>query len=219
MLEGPGGERAAREEAAAGTAALLRSGLWNRARVVGLYADSPRLLEFPTSALLAEALSAGKRVYYPRVEGERMQMLRVLSESCLMEVPPYGLREPCPEHCGADPPGNLRAEEAGGLDLLLVPGMAFDRNGQRLGRGGGFYDRFIAECAAEARESGRDRPLLVGLCYSAQVSTRVPIDTHDARVDIVLTGTGCFVREDLPAEHLEGLPLGAAPEGGGGTPH
>ena len=214
-------ERAAAAEAAAGAAALVGCGLWARARSVGLYADSPRLREFPTASLLAEALAAGKRAYYPRVEGERMRLLQVFSDGCLQETPPYGLREPPP---GRGPGGSGSPREdclsnaSEGLDLLLVPGMAFDRSGRRLGRGGGFYDRFIEECVAAAHSAGRDRPLLVGLCYSAQVSAEpVVTDPHDAWVDIVLSGRECWARHDLPREYLDGLPLrsGAGHEGRG----
>ena len=216
-LAGAEGERVGAAEAGAGAAALLGSGLWTRARAVGMYADSPRLREFPTSALLAEALAAGKRVYYPRVEGERMRLLQVFGEGCLRETPPYGLREP-PLGRGADGSGSPRedclSDASGGLDLLLVPGMAFDRSGRRLGRGGGFYDRFIEECVAGARSAGRDRPLLVGLCYSAQVSAEpVVTDPHDAKVDVVLAGRECWAREDLPGQHLDGLPLGGGAGG------
>lgn len=68
------------------------------------------------------------------------------------------------------------------LDLVLVPGLAFDLAGRRLGRGGGFYDRFLAELPAATT--------LVGVCFEAQLVDRVPTDPHDARVRMLITESG-----------------------------
>lgn len=78
--------------------------------------------------------------------------------------------------------GALPAET---LEAVLVPGLAFDRDGRRLGRGGGHYDRFLA----------RTRPgcLRVGLCFEGQWLPAVPVEAHDQAVDAVVTEVG--VRE------------------------
>jgi 5-formyltetrahydrofolate cyclo-ligase len=68
-------------------------------------------------------------------------------------------------------------------DLVLVPGLAFDRAGHRLGRGGGFYDRFLETLPSP-------RPTLCGVCFSCQIVPAVPREAHDARVDFVLTEEG-----------------------------
>jgi len=68
-------------------------------------------------------------------------------------------------------------------DLVLVPGLAFDRLGGRLGRGGGHYDRCF-------EASPRGVPWLVGFGFSFQIVDEVPMDVHDRRLDGVLTGSG-----------------------------
>jgi 5-formyltetrahydrofolate cyclo-ligase len=79
---------------------------------------------------------------------------------------------------GIDEPCVLDAGDLG-PDLVLVPGRAFDRAGGRLGRGGGYYDRFLAPLAGEG--------LLCGVCYGVQVVPCVPRGPGDVAVDRVLT--------------------------------
>ncbi|GIL44154.1 hypothetical protein Vafri_1680 [Volvox africanus] len=75
------------------------------------------------------------------------------------------------------------------LDVLLVPGLGFDRTGRRLGRGGGYYDKMISQLQHLATEAGRQPPLLVALSYEAQLVSAVPIDEHDQPVDLVVTAS------------------------------
>lgn len=73
------------------------------------------------------------------------------------------------------------------LDAVLVPGLAFDRSGARLGRGAGFYDRFLAPLDASSRA-----PRLIGVCFDRQLVVRVPTEAHDRRVDTLVTESGVF---------------------------
>lgn len=90
---------------------------------------------------------------------------------------------------GALVPGQYGAHEPRGgspapaANLVLVPGLAFDRSGYRLGRGGGFYDRFLETLPLP-------RPTLCGVCFSCQIAPVVPREAHDARVDFLLTENG-----------------------------
>jgi 5-formyltetrahydrofolate cyclo-ligase len=79
---------------------------------------------------------------------------------------PYGMIEP---------DASLPAVEPRGVDLALVPGVAFDWHGYRLGFGGGFYDRFLPRVTA----------VKVGVVYAALIVDRVPHDSHDQRVDFL----------------------------------
>ena len=92
---------------------------------------------------------------------------------------PYGIPEPAPDLC---PWAFLPGEAAGRFwpDLFLLPGVAFDLRGGRLGQGGGYYDRFLA---------GADlaRSFLVGLAFSFQLKPRVPVDLWDIRVQALCT--------------------------------
>ena len=64
-------------------------------------------------------------------------------------------------------------------DLVLVPGLAFSRAGHRLGRGGGFYDRFLTGRARNARK--------LGICFASQLLDRIPTEEHDAVLDAVIS--------------------------------
>jgi 5-formyltetrahydrofolate cyclo-ligase len=76
--------------------------------------------------------------------------------------------------------------------LILVPGLAFDRLGNRLGRGAGYYDRFLESFFASYPEK-RDEITLAGVCHSFQIVERVPVAAHDIPVDCLLTENGCIL--------------------------
>ena len=135
---------------------------------IALYA--PAHNETDTELLLTAALQAGKRVLYPAVCGHHMVFRRVerLEE---LHKGAFGILEPCPS--GAD----HLADEA---DLIVVPGVAFDRNGHRIGYGKGYYDRFLhhPDCSAH----------LVGLCHDFQLTEElIPADAHDIPMEIIVS--------------------------------
>ncbi|HZL13918.1 MAG TPA: 5-formyltetrahydrofolate cyclo-ligase, partial [Verrucomicrobiae bacterium] len=67
------------------------------------------------------------------------------------------------------------------FDLVLVPGIAFDLRGNRLGRGQGFYDRLLAETSG----------VKCGVCFDGQLVEKIPAEPHDARVNFIFTPTRC----------------------------
>jgi 5-formyltetrahydrofolate cyclo-ligase len=82
---------------------------------------------------------------------------------------------------GVREPRRRRPVEAADLDVVVVPGVAFDGAGARLGRGAGFYDRFLHALPA--------RVWRVGVAFDLQILERVPTEGHDARLDLVVTET------------------------------
>ena len=120
---------------------------------------------------------ADKQCAYPRVEGMTMRLyyVRGLAE---LEPSRWGLREP--------PPLAAREAELKDFNVILVPGLAFDQRGARLGRGGGFYDRLLA---------GRGkRTTLVGCCFAFQRAAELlPVAPHDVGMDFVCTDEGLIV--------------------------
>ena len=120
--------------------------------------------------VIAEILARGKALVLPRCEeGCRLSARRVNSLERLIPGA-FGIPEPGPEHPEADP------EE---IDLVLVPGMAFDRAGRRLGRGKGYYDRFYAGIKGK-------KPMLLGICYDFQISSGIPVEEHDITADVII---------------------------------
>jgi 5-formyltetrahydrofolate cyclo-ligase len=157
------------ERGARAQARLAETPEFRAARSVMIYNSDAT--EIDTHELVLASLESGKRVGLPRTEkGSRvLQVLEILDVRRDLERSRFGFKEPL----SVLPP---IAPES--LQLILVPGRAFDADGNRLGRGGGYYDRFIA------RLSG---PRLVALAFDCQVVAGVPHEAHDRPVDMILT--------------------------------
>jgi 5-formyltetrahydrofolate cyclo-ligase len=153
-------------EAVAGRVVALPE--FDAARRVALYAALPD--ELPTAPLLECARAAGKRLLWPRIVDGRLEFAACPRSE---ELRPGALGIPVP-------PASLPAESPGSGDLVVVPGLAFDASGRRLGRGGGHYDRAFAPGRPGA-------PLLVGVGYAFQLLEEVPAGPQDRRVDVVVT--------------------------------
>ncbi len=130
----------------------------------------PMADELDTRPFLAALLAEGKRVYVPRtiLAGHRMLPVRLHSLDDLT-VGFYSIAEPRGDETCA-------VEE---LDFLLVPGRGFDRAGNRVGRGAGFYDRFMA--------TDGFRAVRCGAAFSCQVMAHVPHDDYDIPVEVLVT--------------------------------
>lgn len=135
---------------------------WWESQTVLLYHALPD--EVDTALLLSEAMEAGKTVLLPRVDGERLTLHPY--DPSQMQSGEYGIMEPLTEE--------FPESRYGEIDLVLVPGMAFDRLGHRLGRGKGFYDRLLPRL---------EHARLVGICFPFQIVARVPYDRYDVKVD------------------------------------
>ena len=162
--------RAAAATAIAARMVALSS--WTNARTVLLTLAFRS--EWDTLPLARAALAAGKTVAVPRVDsGARMLELRVIRDPLADVVLGYqGIPEPRLE-CPLVAPG--------AIDWVLVPGVAFDRSGGRLGYGGGFYDRLLPLVAANAAR--------IAGAYDLQVVAQVPAAPHDLPVDAIVTET------------------------------
>ena len=147
---------------------LLSTALFAGAGSVALY--RPIRNETATDDIFAAAVSQGKRVYFPRVDGEG---LRFVAVSSLDQLVPgsFGVLEP-----PASLPVTGRAP-----DMVLVPGVAFDRRGHRLGYGRGFYDRYLSVCP--------DETCKIGFSFSFQLCDTIPDDDHDQLLDALVTDT------------------------------
>jgi 5-formyltetrahydrofolate cyclo-ligase len=134
------------------------------------YAAMPE--ELDPSPLVDALRVRGARVAYPRVCGPGELALHWCDDANELAAGYCGIAEPA-----ADAP-EVAAEE---LDLVLVPGTAFDAACARLGMGGGFYDRLLAGAASQA--------LAVGLAFDEQIVDAVPVEAHDVALDVVVTPT------------------------------
>ena len=142
---------------------LFAHPLYQNARAIYAYLSYNQ--EVRTAPILRRAWCDGKRVAVPRVAGERMDFLWITPESVF--APGYG---GIPE-----PVDGARADDP--TALVLMPGLAFDPDGNRLGYGGGFYDRFLAQ--------EPHHPTLA-LCYEFQMQAHLDTEEFDIPVDTVL---------------------------------
>jgi 5-formyltetrahydrofolate cyclo-ligase len=146
------------------------------ARAIALF--SPLLTEPDIHPLIEEAWAARKHVALPRLSDQKSRPClawhRVESWADLIDDGPFSLLEPCRKKCPL-----VEAKE---LEAVFVPGLAFDSNGRRLGRGGGYYDRFLS-----ALDSTVPR---IGLMFDVQRVDEVPTGPHDQALPAIITEEG-----------------------------
>lgn len=142
---------------------------YKKAKVCFLFASMPD--EVQTKELISDALRAGKRVCLPYITDKKRGLMEAAEFSSLEElvVGAYGI-------LSVDE-NNLRFVNPQDIDFILVPGVSFDRQGYRLGMGGGFYDRFLAKTKAYQ----------AAVIYGCQLADEVVKDDYDAKVDAVFT--------------------------------
>ena len=161
---------------------FLASPEWNNASSVYLFFSLPN--EINTRLLLDCAWQQGKQVFLPKVTPQKYGEMSFYSCASKSELQPgpFGILEPAGRGAFSVLPGPR--------SLMIVPGLAFSPAGQRLGKGGGYYDRFFASASA----SGGSRPFagatLIGLCFLAQLVDAVPVEEYDFSVHGVCTEQG-----------------------------
>ncbi|MDR7416124.1 MAG: 5-formyltetrahydrofolate cyclo-ligase [Armatimonadota bacterium] len=162
---------------------------FRQARTVLFYVDAGS--EVRTRAFIPRAMALGKRVAVPYCarDEQGQDALRLFLLQDLQELEPgaFGILEPKPELRGY-PERALAAQE---VDMVLVPGVVFDRRGGRIGHGWGYYDRLL--------RSVRPDCWLVGLAYECQVVEEVPMEPRDVFVDLVVTERAVYVGRGRPS--------------------
>jgi 5-formyltetrahydrofolate cyclo-ligase len=149
------------------------------ARTVALYA--PVRGEIGTEPADAGLRAMGKRLAYPRiVPNARRLKFHIVDDLAFLRPGQFGIYEP---------DESLPLIEPHQLDAVVLPGLAFDLSGGRLGWGGGFYDRSLSETPEVVK---------VGFAFEAQLIEIVPVDESDVRMDCVITEEGareCVLRD------------------------
>ncbi|PPQ81673.1 hypothetical protein CVT25_013351 [Psilocybe cyanescens] len=157
--------------------------------------------EVRTAAIVDAILHADKTLFVPKIQTKdgTMDFLRIHSPADLASLPAgtWGIKEP--EESWE---GQIRSRVLGSpsepLDVILLPGVAFDRTLSRLGHGKGYYDRFItaytntaasSSSSSTSASSAHPKPLLVGLGLREQIlpSGQVPVGEHDWKMDVLIT--------------------------------
>ncbi|MFP4106386.1 MAG: 5-formyltetrahydrofolate cyclo-ligase [Phycisphaerae bacterium] len=166
----PPQERA--EKSYAACRALLDTAEFRAAESVMLYVPIPGEVDIAELAL--HAWQAGKTVLLPKVSWEQRHMIAIEIDSLETGLVKnrHGLREP-----SAGEPWPVER-----IGMIAVPGLAYDTRGHRLGRGGGFYDRFLSQPNLRAHTCG--------IAFSEQIVDRVPVRDHDHPVSMIATEKG-----------------------------
>lgn len=171
------------DASAAITEAVRASPAWRAALCVGLYASLTD--EVDTAGLIAAARAEGRRVALPVVVGRGAALVfrDATDPSCSLSPSRFGVLEPGPE---------ASVVPLDTIELFVVPGLAFDRAGGRLGYGVGYYDRTLTGLVAPR----------VMVAFAAQEVERVPSEPHDLPMDAVVTEQGLFAvdRGGRPAD-------------------
>ena len=133
--------------------------------------------EVNTHGMIDETIRMGKTVGVPVVVSARgggkkeLAISQITDRKIQLENGPYGISQP--------KAAEIKPIACGDMDLILVPGVAFDKNGNRLGRGKGYYDRFLKELPKRA--------FTIGLCFDFQVVEFIPKLPHDIPVKKLLS--------------------------------
>ena len=167
-------------------AAPAQREIWNR-RIAELFAGWPiyqqcRSVMFyvattdetATAGLIEDALHRGKQVYAPLLSAQYGEMsAAAIKRPQDLVIGKYGLKMP--------PPDSATLAVGESIDLIVVPGVVFDRTGNRLGMGAGYYDRFFSWTRHTVR---------LGLAWDCQVVAEAPREPHDVRMHYLLTEAG-----------------------------
>ncbi len=156
---------------------LFALDVFQKAKSLLLYASFRS--EVDTTGCLSDIIKLGKRLILPAVDSGRRELtlyeVQDISELTpgYMEIPEPGIRE-------------NRQVTLGDIDLIIVPGAGFDSEGNRLGYGGGYYDRLLGNESGQGLKTGR-RIMTIALAFEEQIIEKIPAEPHDIRVDMIIT--------------------------------
>ena len=152
-------------------ACLFEFANFREARTILFYMNAGS--EVATEAMIRKALEHEKFVALPWVDKTEGKIVPLKLDNFDGDVKPgyRGIREPIRQQCKAIPVENI--------DLAIIPGVAFDERGGRIGHGTGFYDKFIPSLDVTTRK--------VALAFECQIVSQIPMEPHDRYIDIIIT--------------------------------
>ncbi|XP_034061943.1 5-formyltetrahydrofolate cyclo-ligase [Gymnodraco acuticeps] len=137
--------------------------------------------EVRTEEIIRDVFKCGKSCFIPRYESSSNHMdmlqLRSLQDMETLPLTAWNIQQPAAEDSSRE-----EALSAGGLDLILMPGLGFDSLGKRLGRGKGFYDTYLERCMKHPK----GKPYTIALAFKEQLLPEIPVDDNDVLIDEVL---------------------------------
>ena len=150
---------------------------YEKAKTVMIYSDIKS--EVKTNVFAERLFSDGKRVVYPYTDTEKGEIIPyAVDSSSRLAAGAFGILEPSLKYAQD---GYIKEISKDEIDLVIVPGLVFDMFGDRLGYGGGYYDRFLKDF----------KGVKAGVCYSECVCYSLPEEDTDIRMDMLITEAGC----------------------------
>ncbi|KAG9022926.1 5,10-methenyltetrahydrofolate synthetase [Tulasnella sp. JGI-2019a] len=185
---------------------VIHAPFFEESNAVSCYLSIPG--EVDTSSLVLSILRSGKKLFVPKVESGKLHMVRLYGEEDFRTLRQgvWGIKEPSWEW------ESRRRESAtdknsSGIDLVLMPGVAFDKGFSRIGYGKGYYDTFLHSYIAATASTQASKPLLAALALREQVldEGKIPVEAHDCKLDMIVCPEGILTKEDTPMELGEGV--------------
>ena len=139
--------------------------------------------EIDTTIIIRNALKQKKKIILPRVNGKKLDLYYIKDLKNDLAPGSFDIMEPIPSRCTIASHKNI--------DIILVPGVGFDRNFNRLGYGGGFYDKLLEGLPVKTPR--------IALAFNLQLIENIPIMAHDLKVDIIITEKEILRRKALNA--------------------
>ncbi|KAI9015887.1 hypothetical protein CLU79DRAFT_765148 [Phycomyces nitens] len=170
---------------------LFNLDAYKKSRHISVYISLPDS-EIDTYPIIHSILRAGeKALYVPRCSRDSMEMVKIKSLEEFLSLPINKWNIPEPPHTTV----MENALDTDGLDLILVPGLAFDRSRNRIGHGKGYYDRYIEQCHEWAQKTDNPPPTTVALGLDEQIIEigKIPLEPTDKQVDCIITPQGIII--------------------------
>ncbi|MCX6346813.1 MAG: 5-formyltetrahydrofolate cyclo-ligase [Actinobacteria bacterium] len=153
---------------------LLKSNEYITARSVFIY--HPFRKEIDTREIIKDALAKSKKVILPKVYGSELKIFFIKDVHKDLKPGSFNILEPDISSC--------REASLNSIDLVIVPGLGFDLNFNRLGYGGGFYDKILEKLARKVKK--------IALAFDLQILDNIPSCSHDQKVDIIITESNIY---------------------------
>ncbi len=141
---------------------ILSLDIYKKSNVIALYSSMKS--EVDTKELISESLELGKRVLLPRIINKNKMIFIEINKDTNYEKNNFGMLEP------------IGIEEKN-IDLMIIPGVAFDKDNNRLGYGRGYYDKYL-----------KDKNIYkIGICFKEQIVDNIDIEEHDIKMNLIIT--------------------------------
>lgn len=149
------------------TKKIIENDFYKNAKIVALYKNLTD--EVDTNELIKYSINIGKTVCLPRIVENEIRFYKINGCDEILEKSKFGVKEPI-----AIEDNYIKKSM---IELIIVPGVCFDQNKNRMGFGKGFYDRFLESTSLKS----------IGICFEEQIVEKLPVTTNDVKMDLVIT--------------------------------